>query len=327
MGGTTRSGHGKVDQIIWGKLEAPLAVEENENPFLVSRGAAAALASPETMTIHKPQLDEDQEMDSSPFQARSSHFASPPSLANNSEISPMETTLVSPPTHPAYNVHYAKSSTFERSRAVVREKEQRKREDMRRMMDVEDNPFLVRRGETSKHHASPVDETRPTVTYVFRGAKKVFANPFMLAAQPFPAAELHPSNEDFEPHPNPKPKLLWPTGRVPKDSIDLDDDGGSPSSLESSPSSRAVATPLQRQPTFNEMDGELEGNVTATRRAFASPSSIELGDEMGVDEDEEEDEEEEVPVRRGLLFAAGGGKRGLDEGEDKGAKRRRGLRV
>jgi hypothetical protein len=83
---------------------------------------------------------------------------------------------------------------------------------MQKMRDEKDNPFLVKPGQDASHRPGPiVDENRSTVTYVFRGAKKLFANPFVGADMPFPEADLDVEDEEFEPHPCPKPKLLWPT--------------------------------------------------------------------------------------------------------------------
>jgi hypothetical protein len=156
-----------------------------------------------------------------------------------------------------------------------------KRERMRRMMDVESNPFLVKPGESSRsktdRRLSPVvDETQPTVTYVFRGAKKVFANPFYPADAPFPHALLDPEDEDYEPHPNPKPRLLWPSPPPAAKRIDLDAFDSPPGV---SPPSSPIATPK--------------------RRLFVKP-------DIHVDSDEDEDEEaiSATPTARRLFMSS-----------------------
>lgn len=97
------------------------------------------------------------------------------------------------------------------------------------MMD-EDNPFVAKPGEI--HRPKPSNAERgPFVTYVFRGAKRTFANPFVPPSAPYPAADLDVSDVDYDPHPCPPPKLLWPS-----------------SDPETSPASSAapVSTPRRR---------------------------------------------------------------------------------
>lgn len=326
-------GHGKVDQIVCGRLEAPASLplqESDGNPFLVREDPVGG--SPGRVTMHRPRLgsdeDEDVDMVSSPLGARRSpHLASPPSLTKIPDPSPAETTLLSPPpTHRATKILVADPEVAARARArreAQREEERRLREERRRMLDIDDNPFLAKPGETSKPHEPPVDETHPTVTYVFRGSKKVFANPFMHPAQPFPAAELDPADMEFEPHPNPKPRLLWPTGPSLKAERTPSPDERS-SSSRSPTSSPPMFTPQSRRRRFSEVDpSSMELDLEATKHAFSSQSS--LGE--GIEDDEED--EEDVPVRRGLLFGAGNGtKRALDSDEDTDVvKRPKGLRV
>lgn len=175
------------------------------------------------------------------------------------------------------------------------------------MMDAEANPFLSHPGEDiHPGRAGPiVDESRPTVTYVFRGVKKVFANPFLHPQQRFPPADLDPEDDEFEPHPCPAPKLLWASGpsQAPRD--------GS-SSPEQSPPTSPVATPrfTRRDATGVEMD------LSGGKHAFS--------DEEGF-ESESEEEEEELPARRGLLFAPGGMKRAMNgRGDERQGKKAKG---
>jgi hypothetical protein len=131
------------------------------------------------------------------------------------------------------------------------EERMRKQKEMRQMMDVESNPFLAKPGESSRQrHPLPADESRPTVTYVFRGARKVFANPFYPAERAYPPADLDPEDEDYELHPNPKPRLLFPSPPPlekrfkPEDFETLASDSDS---QETSPqSSPLMATPRRR---------------------------------------------------------------------------------
>lgn len=93
----------------------------------------------------------------------------------------------------------------ESSRAAQRRKQ---------MMDEVDNPFLSKPGEVVR--ARPTSEDHPLVTYVFRGAKKVFANPFIPPSAPYAPADLDPDHPDYEAHPCPPPRLLWPTKDSPE---------------------------------------------------------------------------------------------------------------
>jgi hypothetical protein len=77
------------------------------------------------------------------------------------------------------------------------------------LVDDPNNPFVARTGEVVR--ARPTSEDHPLVTYVFRGAKRVFANPFIHPSTSYPPAELDPSHEDYDPHPCPPPRLLWPS--------------------------------------------------------------------------------------------------------------------
>lgn len=283
MGGARPSGNGKIDQISYGRLEDPIPLDDN--PFLDTR--PMGLASPGAVTSRIPGLDHDH------------HESLASSLKSRAPQRQLQTSLLSsPPTQKAVRIRTS-------PRAADR---QRKKEEMKRMMDADSNPFLSHPGEhIHPSRAGPiVDELKPTVTYVFRGVKKVFANPFLRQDHPFPPASLDPEDEGFEPHPNPAPKLLWPSA-PPR----ADRDGSS--SREQSPPSSPVATPR-----FSRRDKpgmEIDVDVSGPKHAFT--------DEEGF---ESESEEEELPARRGLLFGTSGMKRGLvggDGGRGKKAKGRR----
>jgi len=270
MGGMRSGGHGKVDQISHGRLEAPLPLEE-ENPFIDTR-LPMGLASPGAVTSHRPALDHSDSDDimTSPLQ-----FRAPQSQLPSSLLTPPSTTKTT------------RICTPPRAQQEAAER-QRRKEEMKRMMDVECNPFLSHPGE----HIYPgrsgplVDESRSTVAYVFRGAKKVFANPFLRPNQSFPVADLDPEDPDFEPHPCPPPKLLWPNGHS--------------SSLtgEKSPSTTPLTTPrttgrISRRD--EEGDVEMDMEVSGPKHAFT--------DEEAFVSESDEEEEDALPARRGLLFA------------------------
>lgn len=128
------------------------------------------------------------------------------------------------------------------------------------MMD-EDNPFVAKPGEI--HRPKPLNTERgPFVTYVFRGAKRTFANPFVPPNAPYPAADLDVSDVDYDPHPCPPPKLLWPT-----------------SDPETSPASSAapVSTP-RRRVLSDTMDVDSDEEQMPVRRGLlfgATPRSEE----------------------------------------------------
>lgn len=91
-----------------------------------------------------------------------------------------------------------------------------------RMLVDDDNPFISKPGEVVRPH--PTSEDQPLVTYVFRGAKKVFANPFIHPSSQHAGSELDPSDPDYDAHPCPPPRLLWPTEAGPsKMEVDGDD--------------------------------------------------------------------------------------------------------
>lgn len=128
-----------------------------------------------------------------------------------------------------------------------------------------------------------------------RGSKKVFANPFFPPERAYPPSELDPTDPDFDPHPCPKPRLLFPTPAAP---------------------SAAPETPQQPKRTltgFQSMDVD------------HGP----LGDDDDDDDDDfgadmGESDEEELPVRRGMLFGAGSGmKRDREAGGYEARKRAR----
>lgn len=83
------------------------------------------------------------------------------------------------------------------------------RRQRQKMMD-EDNPFVAKPGESVTAH--PTSEDHPLVTYVFRGSKKVFANPFVPPSAHYPPSTLDAAHPEFDTHPCPAPRLLWPTG-------------------------------------------------------------------------------------------------------------------
>lgn len=120
----------------------------------------------------------------------------------------------------------------------------------RRMMEG-DNPFIAKPGEIVRPR--PQDAERgPLVTYVFRGAKRVFANPFVPPNAPYPPADLDVNDIDYDPHPCPPPRLLWPT-----------------SDPEMSSTSSAPSTSTQRRRVLSEtMDVDSDDESMPVRRGL-----------------------------------------------------------
>lgn len=239
MGGSRHGGH-KKDQIVWGSLEEPVALSdpEDDNPFVTRRGPL----SPGKSTTHRPRADfaDEDTRDAMPLGFGSNKPESPTRLASG--------LLTPPPTRPTRGLRTIPAPKIDHQ---AEERKRKQKEEMRRMMDVESNPFLAKPGESSRskqRQPLPVDETRPTVTYVFRGSRKVFANPFYPAEAPFPPSTLDPEDEEYEPHPNPKPRLLWPSPPPIGKRINLEEfDSPPPTTREASPpSSPLVATPRRR---------------------------------------------------------------------------------
>jgi hypothetical protein len=196
--------------------------------------------------------------------------------------------LTPPPTRPQRGLRTIPAPKVDHQ---AEERKRKQKEEMKRMMDIESNPFLVKPGESSRprqRQPLPVDESRPTVTYVFRGAKKVFANPFFPSEAAFPPSNLDPEDEDYEPHPNPKPRLLWPSPPPVGKRINLEEFDSPPSATgeASPPSSPMMATPRRRL---------FVKEAEAVRVARADRS-----------EDEDEDRDmSELPVKRRLFEPMG----------------------
>jgi hypothetical protein len=280
MGGSRHGGHRK-DQIVWGSLEEPVALSgpDDGNPFITRREPL----SPGRSTTHQPRVDMDDE-DTTGVSAMIFDHAKPESPT------PFASGLLTPP--PSRPTRGLRTIPAPKVDHQAEERKRKQKEEMKRMMDIESNPFLAKPGESSrprKQQPSLVDETRPTVTYVFRGAKKVFANPFYPATAPFPPSNLDVEDEDYEPHPNPKPRLLWPSPPPVGKRINLEEFGTPPSATReaSPPSSPLMATPRRR---------------LFTREAAAVRVSQPDSDDEDEDEDEDEDHEMDTPPVKRRLF-------------------------
>ncbi|WVW86819.1 hypothetical protein I302_108874 [Kwoniella bestiolae CBS 10118] len=330
MGGGHKSGiHGKVDQIggASGNEKERGAVVKEDNPFLVSGlgvglGAPIPIPSPGQITIHHPGGDEegfDSDTEGLPSLAprRSPRLASPipssstkPTLAQS--ISP--TGLLSPPPT-KHAARIASSPSSSKAKGITRlENSRRKKieEEQKQMMDYESNPFLLKPGEPStripKTKGPIVDEDLPTVTYVFRGSKKVFANPLYPSNSVFPRSELDPEDEEFEPNPLPKPKLLWPTGPSPSSASRARREIRTPSpDNDRSPPSSPVSTPT-RSTRFGNSNLSLSVGPRGKDEGIYSDDE---GEVMMRDIRGEEAEGEELPSRRGMLFGGIGGAKGV----------------
>ena len=306
MGGSRTTGH-KVDQIIPGKAlaaAAPIAGPHDENPFVVP-GSAAALSSPGRLTRHR--AGESVEQVSSRYN-RPKSFRSPPALIAD-PIHSATSLLSPPPTQRVQRIHFTPPPPSPRTLAS-QAKERAKVERMQKMRDEKDNPFYVKPGQSVSHRPGPVvDESRATVTYVFRGAKKLFANPFAGSDLPFPEAELNVEDDEFEPHPCPKPKLLWPTATPGK--------------------SAPVSTP-KRSGRRHRHESEDEVSPPSSPMPASTPmvhdrdrARFESDDEFLPEGDEDEVVMQEAPSARRLLFAAGPAKRSAEEENSNRRTRRR----
>ncbi|OXG51597.1 hypothetical protein J010_02189 [Cryptococcus neoformans] len=311
------------------KVDLVQAIHE-DNPFLVSKAdeqtlnVPVGLASPGAITTYRPgDLSSDSEDDAEPLCSpthlkQSPARTQPSSSIRLSLVYDASGLLSPPPTKPAPRIADPNSKTvLTRAEHAAKIASRRKVEERRQMLDMEHNPFLVKPGEPSTRRAGPiVDEDQPTVTYLFRGAKRVFANPLWNSKMPFPRAELPPEDDDFEPHPLPKPKLLWPEGPSPSKRINLEkvtrSSTSSPSciaghSRESSP----VATPtILRRFGGTSLSTDSPNPLGVGQSAFTDDENdLSHQDAEGESDFEPEEQEEELPVRRGLLFSGAGMKR------------------
>lgn len=209
------------------------------------------------------------------------------------------------------------------------------------MLDEAHNPFLARPSDVHLPRPNPsgTDECdRPYVTYVFRGSKKVFANPFMRPDMPFPPALLRPEDEEYEEHPCPKPRLLWPTSAKPA-VRGGDVEMGEEEEVEVTPS--PPSSPVMQTPKTNRRRGFVNADRSLEVGTFDPPSEV-----YSDSEDERErvhagngkkgrggDGDEGGGVRRGLLFGPGAMSSGMGKraGEevvvDRDGKKARTLRM
>ncbi|KAK4683462.1 hypothetical protein P7C73_g6801, partial [Tremellales sp. Uapishka_1] len=278
MGGGLRSHApvGKVDQVVWALQEPALLEEvEEENPFLVT-----GLQSPGRKTRHLPRIesdDEDERIDTSPLRPISS-----------SRLLFQASTTTGLPSPPPTKI---------RPDAKAERKRKREREERERMMDVGENPFLAVPGEVRERRPVRDDRSRETVSYVFRGSKKIFPNTFMSTEDAFAPADLPTSDYNYEPHPAPAPKLLWPTGPT------------------RSQNDKTPPSKTRRRFSDEEMEIDFDSQSGPSVDDFTTPQA-----------GEQELEEEELPVTRGLLFGLGV-KRSSEGGEDKQQAKKRALRL
>ncbi|WVQ77525.1 hypothetical protein IAR50_007211 [Cryptococcus sp. DSM 104548] len=327
------------------------AVKEEENPFLVSSdplptkrlslGAAMGLASPGAI-----QSQSEDGYSHSDLENETTH----PLLSLQS---PTTGLLSPPPTQHAPRISDPESQNV-RTRAEQASSSKHARPSIPLdMLDLEHNPFLEGPSEPSRRRPGPsVDEDQATITYIFRGAKRVFANPLYHSTAPFPQADLQPEDEDFEPHPLPKPRLLWPEG--PKESgkrINVQEicrrGTRTPSPGPSKRKLSHTASAPLMTPTTSRARRFVNPALARDSPNFGGESSAFTDEELEQDAEGEEEsdddepfkpiksvgaklagrgkrdeEEEELPVRRGLLFGAGAGMKRDREGAEEGRVKR-----
>ncbi|KAF9066982.1 hypothetical protein BDP27DRAFT_1423273 [Rhodocollybia butyracea] len=128
--------------------------------------------------------------------------------------------------------------------------------------DSPENPFLASPldlndvSSTSKSPRTPKEfpTEKPTITYVFRGVKKTYPNPYYdhernRARSPDPNSLLPPEHEDFTPDLRGAPRALWPKKKKVSP----------PLSSPESPSNRARRRKDARNaPNLADSDNELE---------------------------------------------------------------------
>jgi hypothetical protein len=135
---------------------------------------------------------------------------------------------------------------------------------MRALIDSPENPFLASPLDLDKSAStsasvsgSPkgIPQEKPTVTYVFRGVKKTYPNPYYdheknRTRSPDPNSLLPPEHQDFSPDLRGAPRALWPR-QAKKVS--------SPTSTPESPSNRAKRRKGVTQTLLADSDDELDG--------------------------------------------------------------------
>jgi hypothetical protein len=283
MGGHRNPGH-KVDQIVFEPhLDALRIQATDDNPFLVPSSA------PGPSTQHVPTIVEPQSDNASPrFKRR--RIVPTPKINFDPVNSAM--SLLSPPlTQRTQRIAPVTPPKAETQAKRIRE------ERIRKMMDEDSNPFLVKPGQHVIHRPGPVvDEDRSTVTYVFRGAKKVFANPFIGAETRIHQSELDVEDEEYEAHPCPKPKLLWPTRTPPKQTSTPQTPRNQRAARRSGRTAESdISPPSSPMPTPHV---EYPGN-----EAFSDEEFLPEHEAEGFEEESMEDADE-LPVKRGLLFGS-----------------------
>ena len=171
--------------------------------------------------------------------------------------------LMQPPADSTSPTNSATRHAAQRARQRQAEAAQRRAREAKRkeMLDEDNNPFLLKPGESIQPKRTSDDAHQPFVTYVFRGTRRIFANPFIPSDARLPNTELRPEDEDFDDHPCPKPRLLWPTaGKVGQRPTDDDEVTPSP------PSSPLLRTPQTRPRAEVDDAEELEAGSGIKRR-------------------------------------------------------------
>lgn len=353
MGGGHKAagGHRGVDLIAVRTGDMDKAEkEEDENPFYISHTQRTAgrikgksprvlIRSPSKSDLFAPEIDTEDEgpSTSSPL---AGHSLAPPNFGHSASSS--RPSAAGPSTPTSHTLHLPPISASSPTPIRRSPRQAAKSAQILSMMDEANNPFLARSSDIHAPHPAPkgMDEhDRPYVTYVFRGSKKVFANPFTRPDMPFPPAELRPEDEDFEEHPCPKPRLLWPTANTKGEG---EGEGMDIKVTPSPPSSPIMRTPTTRgggkRTRFVTADRSLEAgsfnpptevysdSEEERERVRAEPVKKVVSGVKGrkikmvmSDDDEDEDQEEEVEpiVRRGLLF----GPNKMAESSGSGVKR------
>lgn len=262
MGGGMRNAHGKLSETL-------LHDDHDDNPFVEHKSTSSTSTTKVAFALSEPR--------SPGTETRYIPQAVRPSVERS--LSPLSAGRAKGSSQPARMLF--PSSAAESSSAAARRKQQQMM-----MMDEDDNPFISKPGEVVR--AKPTSEDRPVVTYVFRGAKKVFANPFIAPNATHPGADLEITDPDFDVHPCPPPRLLWPT----KEST-VDDEPA-----PQTPKPRANAS-RRRLAAHQSLDMHIDAGALTDDDDFV-PEHADEGDD-------DEDLDATPKPRRGLLFGHSNG--------------------
>ncbi|THV07373.1 hypothetical protein K435DRAFT_788757 [Dendrothele bispora CBS 962.96] len=165
----------------------------------------------------------------------------PPAIEEETQASPAVTVASTPPTTPKAQI----------SKGAF-------------MRDSPNNPFLSSPVDDDEldpvqSSSSPSQQEKETMTFVFRGVRKTFPNPYYdrekkRAKSPDPNSLLSPEHEDYSPDLRGAPRVLWP--RRKKAALTRTD----PTSPTAAAGKRKKAAGRSKARTLLDSDDESEGH-------------------------------------------------------------------